>query len=408
MRPRLVSAPPASPREAEPCAEPRYAAVSRVPSREVGAIAAEPIDWFAACYHLTPRVERLDADHALLELGRCTEAEALSALYTLLDHLAQADIHVLAGIGPTPVVAQLAIQMASAAHPQAHPLLVSASAASAFLKPLPIERLLTLRPAEMVTVEILMRLQRSGIRTLGQLARFDELTLRRQFGVAGGYLATVAQGKSLHPFTPTPRPRALRFGLRHADPLTADELQRQLARLAAGMAKTLDEVGCEAGHITLALHWASGARTRLSGSFRWRVYAPRFLTQELARLIIPELRSQPGEQIDEIRCVLSDLQRPQPLQDLLWPHERTTQSDRRWRIQAIADALAQRSKRPTLLTSRRVAEHAIFSEDGYALAPLSASQTPPASGAASRARERRATTQRALGQQDAPLRLHWW
>jgi nucleotidyltransferase/DNA polymerase involved in DNA repair len=369
-------------------------------------ITSEPIDWFAACYQLTPRVERLNADHALLDLGYCTEAEALSALHTLLNHLAQAEVHVLAGIGPTPVVAQLAAQMSSPAHPQGRPLLVSASATLAFLKPLPIECLLNLRPSDAVTVETLMRLQRSGIRTIGQLARFDELTLRRQFGAAGGCLAAIAQGKSLYPFTPTPRPRALRFGLRHADPLTADAIQHQLARLAAEMAQTLDEEGRAAGHMTLAIHWASGAHTCLGGSFRWRIHNPRILTWELTRLIIPELRRRPDEQIDAIRCILSDLERPLPSQDLLWPHERTTQNDRRWRSQAVADALAQRSKRPTLLNSRRVAGHAIFSEDGYALMPLSTSHTP-ANDTASRAHEQRATAQRTLGQQDAPLRLYW-
>jgi hypothetical protein len=388
---------PAHPRqagEAKQDAEPRYAVVSLRSLTTTTITEQTRTDWLEACYRLTSRVKRITADSTLLDLGGCTAAEALSLLQSLLAHLAERGIETRAGIGPTPVVAQLASQQVAPPDTLWRPLVITASDAPAFLKQLPLKRLLTLAPPDAITVETLARLQRCGVRTLGQLARLDELTLRRQFDAVGVQLAAIAQGKSLYPFTPI------------AAPFTTDDTLRQLPRLATGMAEALHEQGHEAGSITVVLQWTSGGRTRLDRALRWRVQASRLLTQELERLIVPALNRGSEEQIDAIRCTLSDLRRLRPSQVLLWPQGRSALRERRKQLRALAHTLAERRKRPVLLASRRITEHAIFSEDGYNLIQLGHEADASACNGGPAAAD--ATPQRQDRWQDAPLRLHWW
>ncbi|HEV2405470.1 MAG TPA: hypothetical protein VGR88_08465, partial [Ktedonobacterales bacterium] len=81
-------------------AQPRGAA-----RKATGDVAA----WLSACYALTPRVERVSADAALLDLGSCTPEEALAAVGGLLDTLHAHGRRAVAGIGPSMTVAQLAV-----------------------------------------------------------------------------------------------------------------------------------------------------------------------------------------------------------------------------------------------------------------------------------------------------------
>lgn len=405
MRPYVVRT------SAEPVetAERRYMAVSvrRAPaiSATGDADGVNMANWVAACYRLTARVELLAAHSAILDLGTCTVEEARTALQELFAYLIEHGLRIRAGVGPTPVVAQLASRLVVRAAAQQLSL-VSITDAPAFLKLIPIDRLLILAAPDAISMETVGRLRHCGVRTLGQLARLDELTLRRQFGKIGASLAALAQGRSLHVFRPTPPAPTLRFGLRAADPFTTDNMFRQLPRLARGVAEVLHEQRYEAGSITVIIQWASGERTRLVRALRERVHAPRLLTQELARLIVPALKESSTEQIDSIRCVLSDLGRPEPSQPLLFPQGQSALSARRAQLRALADTLAQRRQRPVLLASRRIAEHAIFGEDGYDIVPLEHEMdTASLHGASATAG---ATSPQQNRWQDAPLRLHWW
>jgi nucleotidyltransferase/DNA polymerase involved in DNA repair len=391
--------------------ERRYAAVSLRSAPAVSAVEdstkAESTDWVDACYRLTPRVERVSARSVILDLGLCTAQKAQIALQELLDHLERHGLHTHAGIGPTPVVAQLGSAMADSPSAMQQSCLISASDVHGFLKHVPIRRLLMLAPADAISVETLARLRRSGIRTLGQLDRLDEDALRRQFGRTGEQLAALAHGTSLHPFQPTPLPATLRFRTRYTTPLGAGEAVQMLPRLAAKMAKTLREQRYEAGTLGVSIHWISGGRTQVSGSLRQRVSEADLLQQELARLIMPALRQgvehYTDAQIEEIRCLLSDLQRPRPPQALLWPQRRSSLSDRRQRVRELADMLAQRHTRPLLFSGQRIAANTVFSEDGYVLRPFGreARNEPRAAAPLSGKRHRE-------DRDDGSPRLHWW
>src|SRR5215813_8636672 len=74
-------------------------------------------DWLAACFRLTPRLEKVAADAALLDLGHCTDTEARVAVGGLLDQLRQAHATgAQADVAPSGVVAQLALQGPRDAH----------------------------------------------------------------------------------------------------------------------------------------------------------------------------------------------------------------------------------------------------------------------------------------------------
>src|SRR5690349_14746336 len=71
----------------------------------------EPVwpNWLAPCYQLTPRVQHLSATAALLDLGICTEAEAVSVVAGLLRRLENMSMFARVGIAPTATLAQLAL-----------------------------------------------------------------------------------------------------------------------------------------------------------------------------------------------------------------------------------------------------------------------------------------------------------
>ena len=143
------------------------------------------LDWLATCRSLTPIVERVSPRCALLDLGACSERAAQTALEDLLRSLARIGFVARAGIAPGITLAHLAAQAATSRQPA---VLVTRENAQGFLRGVPVSALLSLAGPEWVTTDVVARLERYGLRTLGQLARLGELTLRRQFGAVGGTL----------------------------------------------------------------------------------------------------------------------------------------------------------------------------------------------------------------------------
>lgn len=238
-------------------------------------------DWFAACHRLTARVERTGRWSALLDLGTCTDAEAIAALRGPLDWLAAAGFQPMAGIAPSAALAQLTLLSCT---PQRPLSLLSPAETPAFLKRVPVAALLHLHPHGLVTPEVVERLQRYGLRTLGHVARIGELALRRQFGAAGGFLAALVQGRDARPLCPTPLPPELRIRARFAVPVTFEELLAALPRLAERAAERLCAQGRQARSLRLVVRWESGAMRRCGLTLRQYTDSPTLLAQELRRL----------------------------------------------------------------------------------------------------------------------------
>ena len=358
--------------------------------------------WLAACYQLTARVARLSPTSAALDLGVCTEQEALDLARRLADRRRWNDVSVRMGIGPTLPVAQLALLTCPASQRIA---LVSGSALPAFLTPLPIAALCALNLPIPIPEEIALRLRRAGIRTLGQLARLDDLLLRRQFGAVGALLVALARGDAPSAFHATPPAPALRFRTRYSTALTMEQTLRRLPGLASEIASRLQALNQTTGALTFTVWWASGGVERMEHALAEPTQAESVLAQRLTSLLVSLVRqsstgsaAQRGE-IERLDIRVTSLAPVRPKQGTLWATPVHLHAERRRRIAALADQLAQRYRHPALLTARPTHEAATFSEDRYALTPLTTlpDTAPPPAPRRSREQER-----------EAPIRPHWW
>ena len=187
------------------------------------AVAAQAL-WRRACYATTPRVQSVGMLAAFLDLGRCTEDEALAVAWGLHARLAAAGVVVRVGVGASLSLAQLAFLHADAAgesavsesavSESAAVVGVAAAAAAAFLRAVPVRLLPALYPQGYVAEEVVARLERYGLYTLGHVAHLGEAALARHFGAVGRYLAAVAAGRDARPVMATPQPPSLRVRLR--------------------------------------------------------------------------------------------------------------------------------------------------------------------------------------------------
>jgi hypothetical protein len=378
--------------------EPRIAVLALLEPAPEGETA-----WLAACYQLTSRVARLTPTSAALDLGSCTEHEALDLARHLADRLRWNDVSGRVGIGPTLPVAQLALLT----HPASQRIaLIASTAVSTFFKPLPIAALCALDLPIPVTAETALRLQSAGIRTLGQLARLDELTLRRQFGAVGALLAALARGDAPTPFHPTLPEPTLRFRTRFPTTLTVEQTQRRLHGLASEIATRLRTLNQTTGALTLTVWWASGGVERIQHALPQPTQEASALSQRLMFLLVSLVRPQADRSaahysdIERLDVRLSSLAPLRPQQRALWATPHHIRSERWQRIAGLAERLAQRYRRPALLTIRPTHEVATFSEERYSLIPftITCADTgrPPAP---SRPHEQR---------REALIRLHWW
>src|SRR5215468_2503639 len=192
--------------------------------------------WLTACYQLVPHLQRLRHDLALLDLGPCSDEEAIDSVQALIARLRLRQITLRAAIGPSGILAQLALLRAPAHEPLA---LVTPAQSTALLQWFPVRALSHLRLAVplAITPELVATLEGYGVRTLAQLARLAEEQLRRQFGARlGTILAAMARGEDPLPLQPAPAPRRLHFRLRLISPIASDRLLLGLAPFAAEVA----------------------------------------------------------------------------------------------------------------------------------------------------------------------------
>jgi hypothetical protein len=360
-------------------------------------------NWLATCYQLTPRVARLSATRVAMDLGPCTEQEALDVARQLTDRLGWNGVSGRIGIGSTLPVAQLALLTCPASQRIA---LVTTSALPAFLKPLPIAALCALDLPIPIAAEITARLHAVGVRTLGQLACLDELTLRRQFGAVGVILAALARGDAPTAFHPAPPESALRFRTHFSAAYSVEQTLRRLPGLASEIATRLHTFNQTTGALTLTIWWASGGVERIQHTLPEPTQATSALIQRFAFLLLslarpPTARSASRcRDIERLEVRVGRLSPLRPQQGPLWSTPQHLRLERRRRIATLAEQLAQRYHRPALLTVCPTHEAATFSEDRYTLAPLTTTRAdtlrPPAPLRPQRQR------------QEALIRPHWW
>ena len=374
------------------------------------ALAAHPAyearpEWFAVCARLTTRAERLSDATAMLDLGQCSDAEALDAASGLLAHLTRLAIPARVGIAASGCLAELTLLRAHGPTPIR--LLTSADAAP-FLHRIPVEVLSRLSCARTLTPATIERLQHYGLRTFAHVARLGEQALRRQFGGhTGAVLAAIVCGRDPRPLSPTPPAAALCIRLRI--PAGAGEPERLptvLSQFAENVARHLLERGKQTRSLRLVAHWESGARHRMAFTLQRHTNEPALLLDALWRLLRPRLTATTS--LAALWLTLHDFAPMTPEQETFW----RTRAQRLNAIEDVADTMTRRYGHSVLLSARLSTPDAVFHTERYTLHPTTSVTVADTSAAAPPHADAQqpppfADVQRDVWQ-DAPHHLHWW
>lgn len=362
----------------------------------------------------------------LLDLGRCVDQEgnneARSLVHHLLAQLSLAGYRACAGLGPTGILAQLALFSRYSHHLAASPIAtpsrarrasaappvishLSAAQAPTFLQRLPVTLFPSVYPRGILTPDLVQRLHHFGLHTFGQIARLDESMLRRQFGdFVGAFLAAVAIGADPQPFTPTRLPPHRAFRLRFVSPATPERLLAALPAFCTAIAHWLDEEHMTTQRLSLCLCWATGTSQQTSWTLRQPTAQPHLLLGELYRHLLPWIQhtrhtrhtqhtqNMPGEQgrderntdereqIEDLRLTLEDLHPDLPQQTALallehrWRLLQSPQATQRQTIRTLAETLTSRYTSASLLMHPQVTHpDAVFAEERYAFEQISSS-----------------------------------
>jgi DNA polymerase-4 len=211
---------------------------------------------------VTPWVEPLSLDEAFLDVTGAMRllgqpAQIAASIRRRVRHELQLPCSV--GVAPNKFLAKLASVAAkpTVAHGQVTPgagvCEVRPGDELTFLHPLPVGALWGVGPAT------LARLQRLGVVTVGDLAAIDPAALKASVGVAAGtHLHELSWGRDDRPVESD---RAMK-SISHeetfpTDRFTTDELQRELSRLADGVAARLRAAGVGARTLALKLRFGS-------------------------------------------------------------------------------------------------------------------------------------------------------
>jgi hypothetical protein len=257
-----------------------------------------------------------------------------------------------------------------------------------------------------ITEETVLRLHCYGVRTLGQLARLDEPTLRRQFGAVGALLAALARGEAISAFHPTPPAPTLQFRTRFSASCTLEETVHRLPHLAEEITRRLRMLGRTTGALTLTIWWDSGGAERLQETLREPTQEAYPLTQRLIHLLTSLMRDNSvGGEIERLDVRLSALAPLRPRQRALWSLPCLLREERLRKALTLAEILAQRHGRPMMLTARALHEDATFPEDRHRLAPLTLDMLSDRSAAA---RSSRSPKHQGDRWKERLIQLHWW
>jgi len=235
---------------------------------------------FAILDDAAPVVEQLSIDEAFLDV---TGLERISGTAEQIAGRLRARIRREVGL-PISIGAATSKHVAKIASAGAKPdglLVVAPGQELAFLHPLPVERMWGVGPATQ------RRLNRHGIRTIGDLARFGEAGLVRLLGVAGG--------RRLHALSHNRDPRAVRRGRRRRSfgsqralgrrPRTPEELDGVLIALADRVMRRMRAAGRIGRTVVLRVRFGDYTRATRSRTLARPTALTRPVLATLRRLL---------------------------------------------------------------------------------------------------------------------------
>ncbi len=202
---------------------------------------------FAVFGRYTDRVEPLSIDEAFLDLTGTERllGPARAAARRLKDEIRR-EVGLVASVGlaPNKFLAKVASDLDK---PDGF-VVVRPGEEAAFLAPLPVRRLWGVGPRTAAALE------RLGMRSVGDLARWRRDDLRARFGELGDRVWALSRGIDDRPVEPGGAPRSV--GAEHTfeeDATDPDAVRRTLLRLADKVAARLRRAGRVAGGVTLKL-----------------------------------------------------------------------------------------------------------------------------------------------------------
>ncbi|MEZ4670737.1 MAG: DNA polymerase IV [Anaerolineae bacterium] len=206
-------------------------------------------------HNLTPFVEQISIDEAFMDVTMLKESGDDIARRLQAQINSELGLPCSLGVASNKLVAKIANNMgkdrAGKDKPPNAIMVIQAGQEAAFLAPLPVRELWGVGPK---TAEALAKL---GIRTIGDLARFPEARLARQFGKNGEDLARHARGIDERPVETDSETKSVSKEVTFTHDLRdAEQLQRTLRTLADGVGRQLRKEGLSGRTVKIKLRWS--------------------------------------------------------------------------------------------------------------------------------------------------------
>lgn len=249
--------------------------------------------WWDRCLAHTPYLEPVEPHKILLVLpvpGQAVVPALRTEVARLQELSAAYGFAAFAGVGASRLVAQAAAESCRAGWLQQRPGLSTGAgpASAAFVLPGEEARFLADLPVSYLPASpaVLQRLQRLGMRRIGEVAQVSEAEWVRQLGPEGRQVASWSRGVDPEPVRPCYPPRILAHREAFTPDLRSeDRLEQVVNRLAAALARRLAEQGEGCQQVALTLELSGGARVENARTLAKLQQAPYPLQQALQRLL---------------------------------------------------------------------------------------------------------------------------
>jgi DNA polymerase-4 len=206
-------------------------------------------------HQLTPLVEQISIDEAFLDISDLPEDSFSIASLLQATIREELGLPCSLGVAANKLVAKIATDVGKTATPRDRPpnaiTIVPPGEEAAFLAPLPVSALWGVGP------KTAARLAEFGISTIGELAEYPPLELKRIFGKNGQELASHARGLDDRPVVTSHEIKSISQEVTFARDISdADVLFAALGDLCESCAARLQEAHLRGATIKLKIRWS--------------------------------------------------------------------------------------------------------------------------------------------------------
>ncbi len=208
----------------------------------------------ALVHNLSPDIEQISVDEAFIDVSDLKEDGLLLAKQLQKTIQTNMKLPCSLGVATNKLVAKIANDVGKKANRSNHPpnaiTVVPPGEEASFLSPLPVDMLWGVGP------KTSQQLGKLGIRTIGDLANWNETDLAKRFGKMGPELKTRAQGIDNRPIAVTQEVKSISQETTFAKDID-DEiiLRKTISKLAERVGQRLRRSGYHCSTIKLKIRW---------------------------------------------------------------------------------------------------------------------------------------------------------